>query len=108
MTARPLARALHRPVLILDGAMGTELHRRGVDTGLPLWSAAAVVTHPQIVRRIHLEYIQSGAVKLDNAHSSRLNLRLWVTANASKYNCVASRAADRLIKTSAPQRPPTA
>lgn len=61
MTAGPLARALHRPVLILDGAMGTELHRRGVDTGLPLWSAAAVVTHPQIVRRIHLEYIQSGA-----------------------------------------------
>jgi homocysteine S-methyltransferase len=41
--------------------MGTELHRRGVDTGLPLWSAAAVVTHPQIVRRIHLEYIESGA-----------------------------------------------
>jgi S-methylmethionine-dependent homocysteine/selenocysteine methylase len=46
---------------MLDGAMGTELRRRGVDTGLPLWSAAAVVTHPQIVRRIHLEYIESGA-----------------------------------------------
>jgi len=61
MKAGPLRRALKRPVLMLDGAMGTELKRRGVDTGLPLWSAAAVVTHPQVVRRIHLEYIESGA-----------------------------------------------
>jgi homocysteine S-methyltransferase len=61
MNQGPLSRALRRGVLMLDGAMGTELHRRGVDTGLPLWSAAAVVTHPQVVRRIHLEYIESGA-----------------------------------------------
>jgi S-methylmethionine-dependent homocysteine/selenocysteine methylase len=61
VTTGPLQRALQRQVLMLDGAMGTELHRRGVDTGLPLWSAAAVVTHPNVVRRIHLEYIESGA-----------------------------------------------
>ena len=61
MNGGPLQRALGRGILMLDGAMGTELHRRGVDTGLPLWSAAAVVTHPQIVRRIHREYIESGA-----------------------------------------------
>jgi len=61
MSQGPLSRALQHGVLMLDGAMGTELHRRGVDTGLPLWSAAAVVTHPQVVRRIHLEYIESGA-----------------------------------------------
>ena len=61
MTIGPLQRALQRKVLMLDGAMGTELHRRGVDTGLPLWSAAAVVTHPKVVRRIHTEYIESGA-----------------------------------------------
>ena len=29
--------------LLLDGATGTELNRRGVDTGLPLWSANALI-----------------------------------------------------------------
>ncbi len=30
--------------LLLDGATGTELNRRGVDNGLPLWSANALTT----------------------------------------------------------------
>jgi S-methylmethionine-dependent homocysteine/selenocysteine methylase len=47
--------------LILDGAMGTELRNRGVDTGLPLWSANALLTSPDTVRRIHEEYILAGA-----------------------------------------------
>jgi len=32
--------------LLLDGATGSELQRRGVDTRLPLWSAAALWTAP--------------------------------------------------------------
>ncbi len=47
--------------LILDGAMGTELQRRGVDTGLPLWSANALIVHPETVLQIHKEYIDAGA-----------------------------------------------
>jgi S-methylmethionine-dependent homocysteine/selenocysteine methylase len=46
--------------LLLDGAMGTELQRRGVDTGLPLWSARALKTDPATVRQIHLEYLEAG------------------------------------------------
>lgn len=46
---------------ILDGAMGTELAIRGVDIPLPLWSADANLTHPDIVRDIHLDYIKAGA-----------------------------------------------
>jgi len=52
--------AKHSP-LILDGAMGTELQRRGVDTGLPLWSANALLVHPEIVQQIHADYIDAGA-----------------------------------------------
>lgn len=48
-------------ILILDGAMGTELQRRGVDTGLPLWSANALMVHPEIVLQIHKDYIDAGA-----------------------------------------------
>jgi S-methylmethionine-dependent homocysteine/selenocysteine methylase len=58
----PLARLIARksPAL-LDGAMGTELERRGVAVGLPLWSAHALLSSPETVRRIHDEYIDAGA-----------------------------------------------
>jgi S-methylmethionine-dependent homocysteine/selenocysteine methylase len=46
---------------ILDGAMGTELQRRGVMTYLPEWSARALLTAPDMVRTIHEEYIRAGA-----------------------------------------------
>jgi S-methylmethionine-dependent homocysteine/selenocysteine methylase len=46
---------------MLDGAMGTELERRGVPTGLPLWSAHSLITSPETVRRIHDEYVDAGA-----------------------------------------------
>jgi S-methylmethionine-dependent homocysteine/selenocysteine methylase len=48
-------------VLILDGAMGTEIRRREVDTGLPLWSAKALIVHPEVVSEIHRDYITAGA-----------------------------------------------
>ena len=38
--------------IILDGAMGTELIQRGVECPLPLWSADANLTHPEIVKKI--------------------------------------------------------
>ena len=47
--------------LVLDGAMGTELSRRGVQTKLPLWTAESNISHPYLVEQIHKEYIQSGA-----------------------------------------------
>ena len=61
MTA-PLTQMLStRRPLILDGAMGTELQRRGVDTTLPLWSARALIDEPEAVLQIHLDYIAAGA-----------------------------------------------
>ncbi len=49
--------------LILDGATGTELNRRGVDTGLPLWSANALMNDndANILKQIHLDYLNAGA-----------------------------------------------
>jgi S-methylmethionine-dependent homocysteine/selenocysteine methylase len=48
------------PALLLDGAMGTELLRRGVPTPLPLWSAPANVEHPEVIARIHADYVAAG------------------------------------------------
>jgi S-methylmethionine-dependent homocysteine/selenocysteine methylase len=58
----PLSALLRTPhPVILDGALGSELERRGVDTGLPLWSANAVIHAPGAVRTLHEDYIRAGA-----------------------------------------------
>jgi S-methylmethionine-dependent homocysteine/selenocysteine methylase len=48
-------------IVILDGAMGTELERRGVPMDEVAWDAAALVTHPHLVREVHEDYIRAGA-----------------------------------------------
>src|SRR4029077_19392910 len=48
-------------VLILDGAMGTELQRRGVPMDGIAWSAAAMATHPETVRSVHEDYLRASA-----------------------------------------------
>jgi homocysteine S-methyltransferase len=47
--------------ILLDGATGTELNRRGVNTDLPLWSARALIEAPEVLRQIHADYIRAGA-----------------------------------------------
>ena len=47
--------------LILDGALGTELMRRGLKLPLPLWSAEANITHQKDVISIHKDYVKAGA-----------------------------------------------
>lgn len=49
------------PCLLLDGATGTELERHGVTSGLPLWSAHALLEAPEVLRRVHADYAAAGA-----------------------------------------------
>jgi len=55
------SRLAQAPPLLLDGATGTELQRRGVDTGLPLWSARALTAAPDVLARIHRDHVEAGA-----------------------------------------------
>jgi S-methylmethionine-dependent homocysteine/selenocysteine methylase len=48
-------------LVLLDGATGSELHRRGHDSRLPLWSARALINDPEAVARLHAEYAKAGA-----------------------------------------------
>lgn len=47
--------------VVMDGGTGSEIAARGIQTALPLWSAQALLSHPEIVREIHKDYIDSGA-----------------------------------------------
>ncbi len=69
-----------RTPLILSGAMGTELERRGVDIGLPLWSANALVHQPDVVLQIHKDYIAAGA-DIIVTNTFRTNRRVFKNAN---------------------------
>ncbi|WP_073452273.1 homocysteine S-methyltransferase [Actinomyces denticolens] len=56
-----LSALLARGPVILDGAMGTELDARGVDTRNALWSALALTAAPDVVREVHTDYLDAGA-----------------------------------------------
>jgi len=48
-----------RPIL-LDGAIGTELQRRGAPVDPVLWSAPATLSHPDVLTAVHCDYISAG------------------------------------------------
>jgi homocysteine S-methyltransferase len=49
------------PVTILDGGTGSELRRRGMRLDETAWSALAPLTHYELLRAIHADYIAAGA-----------------------------------------------
>ncbi|MGC1522455.1 MAG: homocysteine S-methyltransferase [Steroidobacteraceae bacterium] len=50
-----------RPLMILDGALATELECRGADLKDPLWSAKCLIERPELIRAVHLDYFRAGA-----------------------------------------------
>ena len=48
-------------LVILDGAMATELERRGAVLDDSLWSAKILLEAPELIRQVHLEYFLAGA-----------------------------------------------
>ena len=50
-----------RSLIVLDGALATELERRGADLADPLWSAKCLIEQPGMIRDVHLDYLRAGA-----------------------------------------------
>lgn len=48
-------------VVVLDGALATELERRGCDLNDPLWSARVLLESPHLIRDVHADYFKAGA-----------------------------------------------
>ena len=46
--------------ILMDEGMGSELDRRGLASPTT-WSGGPMLTHPELVRDIHQEYIEAGA-----------------------------------------------
>lgn len=47
--------------MILDGGLATELEARGCDLADELWSAGYLLMDPDVIRRVHRDYLAAGA-----------------------------------------------
>lgn len=70
------ARLAGREVVILDGAVGTQLQKMGVPMNSQAWAATALETHPYTVRQMHERYIRAGVdvITVNSYSAARHNL----------------------------------
>ena len=73
-------RLSERGPLVLDGATGTELQRRGVRATLPLWSSWGLLEAPDVVRAIHADYVRAGVDVLTAGAAGA-----WLHASAASF-----------------------
>jgi homocysteine S-methyltransferase len=58
----PIASILeNQPVLIIDGALATELEGRGYNLDDDLWSARILLEQPEAIKQLHIDYFKAGA-----------------------------------------------
>ncbi len=50
-----------RELILLDGGTGTEIQRKGAPMSGEVWCALATRSHPEILRDVHVDYINAGA-----------------------------------------------
>ena len=51
----------NRKLIILDGAMGSELEKSGAKMDKNLWCGTCSVEFPELVRKVHEDYIEAWA-----------------------------------------------
>ena len=89
--------------LLLDGANGTELARRGVAIELPLWSAGALISSPDVVQDVHADYVEAGA-EVVTANTFRTHARNLKEARQQISAKVLTRTAVNLARSAAGDR----
>jgi S-methylmethionine-dependent homocysteine/selenocysteine methylase len=88
--------------LLLDGATGTELNRRGVNTNLPLWSARALLEAPAVLAQVHADYVRAGAEIL-TANTFRTHRRSLARAGRGSEAAALTAQAVALARAAAAQ-----
>ncbi|CAA7049778.1 unnamed protein product [Microthlaspi erraticum] len=46
---------------VLDGGFATQLEIHGAAINDPLWSAVSLIRDPELIKRVHMEYLEAGA-----------------------------------------------
>ena len=58
---RLMGRIANGERILIDGATGTEIERRGVPQLENAWSGGGALSHPDVLRSVHEDYIREGA-----------------------------------------------
>src|SRR5262249_40631088 len=101
------SRLAGKEVVILDGAVGTQLQKMGAPMNNEAWAATALQTHPYTVPLMHENYIRAGVdIITVNSYSAarhnlvplglgdmtrELNLRAVVLAREARDRCAKER-----------------
>ncbi len=93
--------------LLLDGATGTELGRRGVDISLPLWSARALLEAPDVLHAIHHDFLAAGADAI-TANTFRTHRRSRAKAGMGHRGAELTRLAVEIAKAARDEHAPAA
>lgn len=94
--------------ILLSGAVGTELQRRGVPTPLPLWATAPLLAAPDAVRKLHRDYVRAGAriLTANTFRTDRVTLgRCGQAARTRDLNKRAVQLAREGVEAARPRRP---
>ena len=78
--------------LVLDGATGSELRRRGMPLDPLVWSALAPLTHYELLRAIHSDYIAAGADVVTTSTFATTRFVLEAAGRSEDFAAVNARA----------------
>jgi len=78
--------------LVLDGATGSELRRRGMPVDPLVWSALAPLTHYELLRAIHSDYIAAGADVVTTSTFATTRFVLEAAGRGDDFAAVNARA----------------
>ncbi len=87
----------NQPV-ILDGATGTELQKRGVPMDGTLWNALATASHPEVLTEIHLDYLRAGAQMIISNTFATSRYMLGHAGLTSRFEELNTQAAEIALK----------
>ncbi len=76
-------------IVILDGAMGSELEKNGAKMDKNLWCGTSSIKFPEIVKKVHENYIQAGVdiITTNTYASTPISMRNYGYENSIKeYN----------------------
>jgi S-methylmethionine-dependent homocysteine/selenocysteine methylase len=98
MVELPEPAAASSAPLLLDGGTGSELRRRGVRLDAAAWSGLASLTHYDLLREIHADYIAAGAGVITTNTFGTSRFVLEAAGYGDRFATINRRAVDAAVE----------
>lgn len=93
-----MARIAAGDCILIDGATGTEAQRRGVPQLENAWNGGGALSHPDIVRQVHVDYLDAGAeMIISNSFATHLHA-LEAAGEADRFEEYNRRAVELAVE----------